>query len=78
MQAKKYDEAISYLSNYAASHPNSPENWRIYARIGDAYAEKGDRANAQAAFDKAMAAARDVTERTEVQDSINQFGSSVR
>ena len=78
MQAKKYDEAITYLSNYLASHPNSPEAWRAYALLGEAYAEKGDHPNAHASFEKAMAAAHNVTERTEVQDSINRLMSEMK
>jgi TolA-binding protein len=78
MQSKKYDDAIAYLSNYVTSHPNSSETWRAYALLGEAYAGKGDHPNAHAAFEKAMAAARDVTERTEVQDSINQLMSEMR
>jgi hypothetical protein len=69
--AKKYDEAIAYLNNYATAHPTSPELWRIYAGLGEAYAAKGDAAKSKESFDKAMAAAHDTSERTEVWDSIN-------
>ena len=78
MQSKKYDEAITYLSNYVASHPNSSEAWRAYALLGEAYAEKGDHPNAYASFEKAMSAAHNVTERTEVQDSINRLMSEMK
>ena len=78
MNGKKYDDAITYLSNYLTSHPNSPETWRVYAALGDAYAAKGDHPNAHAAFEKAMAAAHDVAERTEVQDSINSLMSEAK
>jgi len=78
MQAKKYDETISYLQNYLSSHPNSAETWRAYALLGEAYAEKGDHPNAHASFEKAMAAAHNVTERTEVQDSINRLMSEMK
>jgi predicted Zn-dependent protease len=71
MGEKKYAEAIAYLSDYARQHPQSTQLWRVYALLGDAYAGKGDSAKARASYDKAMAAAHDVSERTEVQDSIN-------
>jgi tetratricopeptide (TPR) repeat protein len=69
--AKKYDESISYLNNYAAAHPASHELWRVYTGLGETYAAKGDPAKAKEFFDKAMAAAHDMAERTEVWDSIN-------
>ena len=78
MQSKKYDDAITYLSNYVTSHPNSPEAYRAYAALGEAYAAKGDHPNAHASFEKAMAAAHNVTERTEVQDSINRLMSEMK
>jgi len=71
MSAKKTDEAISYLSNYMVAHPNSDQAWRVYSFLGEAYSAKGDTAKAKEAFDKAMAAAHDNAERTEVWDSIN-------
>src|SRR5205085_2340737 len=74
---KKYDQAISYLTGYISAHPNSAQLWRAYATLGQAYAEKGDQANAQQAFDKAMAAAHDMAERTEVQDYLNSLGAAV-
>src|SRR5262245_59537385 len=75
MNDKKYDEAIKYLNDYVAAHPNGDQLWRAYAQIGDAYAAKGDPARAREAFDKAMSVARDVTDREEVQDSINAMGA---
>lgn len=72
---KKYDDAIAFLTNYVSTHPNSPEAWRAYGILGQAYGEKGDQAKAREAFEKAMAAARDVTERTEVQDYLNSLGA---
>ncbi len=72
---KKYDEAISWLTNWINAHPNSKETWRAYSVLGQAYADKGDQAKAREAFDKAMAAAHDITERTEVQDYLNTIGS---
>jgi len=78
MQSKKYDDAIAYLSNYITSHPNSSEAWRAYALLGEAYAEKGDHPNAHASFEKAMTAAHNVTERTEVQDSVNRLMSEMK
>jgi predicted Zn-dependent protease len=78
INAKKYDDAITYLNGYAAAHANSPELWRVYSILGEAYAAKGDAAKAHEALDKAMAAAHDVTERTEVQDSINSIGAEVK
>jgi predicted Zn-dependent protease len=68
---KKYDEAIAWLSGYAARHPASPELWRVHAFLGDAYSGKKDRERARAEYEKAMAATHDNSERTEVQDSIN-------
>ncbi len=78
INAKKYDDAIAYLNGYAAAHAGSPELWRVYSILGEAYAAKGDAAKAHEALDKAMAAAHDVTERTEVQDSINSIGAEVK
>jgi hypothetical protein len=75
MGEKKYDEAIAYLSGYAGAHPQSPQLFRVYALLGDAHAAKGDSAKAHASYEKAMAAAHDVSERTEVQDSINAAGA---
>ncbi len=72
---KKYDEAISYLNGYLASHPNSAQAWRAYYMLGDAYARKGDAAKSKDAFDKAMASAHDAAEREEIQDAINALGA---
>jgi tetratricopeptide (TPR) repeat protein len=73
--AKKYDEAAAWLNNYASSHPNSGEQWRIYNGLGDVYAAKGDTAKARQFYDQAMSSARDNAERTEVWDSINAMGA---
>ena len=75
---KKYDEAIAFLNNYATAHPTSPELWRIYAGLGEVYAAKGDAAKAKENFDKAMAAAHDTAERTEVWDSINSAAAEIK
>jgi Protein of unknown function (DUF2911) len=75
MGAKKYDEAITYLSGYATAHPQSTQLWRVYAGLGEAYAAKGDSTKAKESFDKAMAAAHDTAEKTEVWDSINSIAS---
>jgi len=72
---KKYDEAITFLTNWINTHPNSRETWRAYTILGEAHAAKGDKAKSREALDKAMAAAHDITERTEVQDSLNSIGS---
>jgi tetratricopeptide (TPR) repeat protein len=72
---KKYDEAISYLTTYLRAHPNSPHAWRAYAYLGQVYGEKGDQVKAREAFDKAMAAARDATDRAEIQDFVNTLGA---
>ena len=72
---KKFDEAISWLTSWISAHPNSPEVWRAYSLLGQAYADKGDQAKAKEALDKAMAAAHDFTERTEVQDTLNGIGA---
>ena len=72
---KKYDEAISYLNGYLSSHPNTPEAWRVYYMLGDAYAHKGDAAKSKDAFDKAMSMAHDSAEREEVQDALNSLGA---
>ena len=66
------------MNNFIAAHPNSTQLYNAYALLGQAYAQKGDQAKSQAAFDKAMAAARDFTERTEVQDYINALGAEVK
>ena len=71
MSAKKTDDASSYLNNYLVAHPNSDQSWRVYAMLGEAYAAKGDTAKSKESFDKAMSAAHDNDERTEVWDSIN-------
>jgi hypothetical protein len=71
ISAKKYDEAITFLNNYSTAHASSPELWRVYAGLGDAYAAKGDMAKAKPYYDQAMGAAHDTAERTEVWDSIN-------
>jgi len=76
--AKKYDEAIAFLNNYATAHPTSPELWRVYAGLGEAYSAKGDAAKAKEFFDKAMAAAHDMAERTEVWDSINSAAAEMK
>ena len=75
INAKKYDEAISYLNGYIAAHPNTDQMWRIYTALGDAYTAKGDAAKAKEYYDKAMAAAHDSAEREEVWDSINAAGA---
>lgn len=76
--AKKYDDAITWLNNYATAHPTSPELWRVYAGLGEAYAAKGDAAKAKENFDKAMSAAHDTAERTEVWDSINSAAAEMK
>jgi len=78
MGAKKYDDAIAFLNDYAAKHPTSGELWRVYAGLGEAYSAKGDAAKAKENFDKAMAAARDAAERMEVWDSIATVGAEIK
>lgn len=78
VSAKKYDESIAFLNNYATAHPTSSELWRVYAGLGETYAAKGDAAKAKEYFDKAMAAARDTTEREEVWDSINAAAAEMK
>lgn len=78
MNDKKYDDAIAYLTGYETAHAASPHLWRVYVAIGDAWTAKGDAAKAKTFYDKAMAAAHDVSERTEVQDSINAAGAEVK
>ena len=75
MAEKKYDEALKYLNEYIAAHPNSPNRWRILAMIGDTYLAKGDQAKAKDYYDQAMSAAPDVADKEEVQDSINAMGA---
>ncbi len=75
MGEKKYDEALKFLSDFIAAHPNSSQTWRVYALMGQAYAAKGDQAKSRQSFDKAMAAAHDVADREEVMDSINSVGA---
>jgi hypothetical protein len=76
--AKKYDEAIAFLNNYATAHPASAELWRIYTGLGEAYGAKGEATKAKEYFDKAMNAAHDTAERTEVWDSINSAASEAK
>ena len=78
MGAKKTDDAIAYLNTYVTAHPTSSELWRVYSFLGEAYAAKGDSAKSKEAFDKAMAAAHDNAERTEVWDSINSVMSDAK
>jgi hypothetical protein len=78
LSAKKYDESIAFLNNYAAAHPSSTELWRVYAGLGETYAAKGDAAKAKESFDKAMAAAHDTAEKTEVWDSINSAAAVMK
>ena len=73
--AKKYDDAVAWLNNYATAHPNSTELWRVYNGLGDVYAAKGDTAKARQYYDQAMNAAHDNAERTEVWDSINAMAA---
>ena len=73
--AKKYDEAVTWLNNYAAAHPSSSELWRVYNGLGDVYAAKGDKTKARQYYDQAMNGAHDNAERTEVWDSINAMSS---
>jgi tetratricopeptide (TPR) repeat protein len=73
--AKKYDDAIAWLNNYATAHPNSTELWTVYSGLGDVYAAKGDTAKARQYYDQAMNAAHDNAERTEVWDSINSMAA---
>jgi len=75
---KKYDDAIAYLNNYIAAHPNTTQAYTVHALLGQAYAEKGDRATAHAEFDKALAAAHDMAERVEVYDYINGLAADQR
>jgi hypothetical protein len=70
--------SFSYLNNYAAAHPSSGELWRVYTGLGEMYAVKGDPAKAKEYFDKAMAAAHDTAEKTEVWDSINTAATEAK
>ncbi|HYS56362.1 MAG TPA: DUF2911 domain-containing protein [Thermoanaerobaculia bacterium] len=72
---KKPDEAIAFLNNWITSHPNSRETWRAYSILGQAYAEKGDQAKAREAFNKAMTASTQESDRVEVQDFLNSLGA---
>ena len=78
MNAKKYDDTIAYLNGYVTAHPSTNQLWRIYAATGDAYTAKGDAAKAKEYYDKAMAAAHDTAERTEVWDSINSAAADAK
>jgi hypothetical protein len=73
---KKYDDALKYLNDYLAAHPNSPNRWRVVSAIGDVYAAKGDREKAMQMYDQAKGLAPDAADKEEVQDSINSLGSS--
>ena len=72
---KKYDDAISYVNSFVASHPNSSQLWLAYSILGQAYAEKGDQAKAKEAFNKAMAASTEESDRVTVQDFLNSIGA---
>jgi len=72
---KKYDDAITYLNNFIASHPNSSQSWLAYSILGQAYSEKGDQAKAREAFNKAMAASQQESDRVTVQDFLNSIGA---
>ncbi|HWS71460.1 MAG TPA: DUF2911 domain-containing protein [Thermoanaerobaculia bacterium] len=74
---KKYDEAVAQLDAWIAAHPQHAELWRAQSVAGDMYVAKGDKAKARERFDKAMALAKDQTERTEVQDSINGMEAEI-
>jgi tetratricopeptide (TPR) repeat protein len=65
---KKYDEALTSLGQQTS--------WRGLVAIGDAWNGKGDKAKAMELYQKAMAAATNQSDRTEVQDSINALGAS--
>jgi hypothetical protein len=64
---KKYDDAITSLGD--------TKSWRGLSAIGDAWAAKGDKTKAMEFYDKAMAAAQNQSDKTEVQDSINALGA---
>ncbi len=72
---KKYDEAIAWLTDYAAKHPGSRQLWGVHAALGDAYAGKHDLVRARQSWEKAMSLAHDTAEKVEVQDSINAAGA---
>ena len=78
LNKKNYDESIAYLNNYAAAHPSSRELWRVYTGLGEVYVAKGDQTKAKEYFDKAMAAAHDTAEKTEVWDSINTAAAEAK
>jgi tetratricopeptide (TPR) repeat protein len=75
MNAKKYDDAMKYLNDYLAAHPNSDNRWRIMTSIGDVYAAKGDAAKAMQMYEQAKSLAPDAADKEEVQDSINALGA---
>ncbi len=64
---KKYDDAIKSLGD--------AKSWRGLNAIGDAWAAKGEKAKAMEFYDKAMTAAQNQSDKTEVQDSINALGA---
>jgi hypothetical protein len=72
---KKNDEAIAWLNDYLARHPDSRELWRVHAFLAQAYAEKHDPARMKASLEKAFAATRDSAEHEEVQDTVNSIGA---
>jgi len=78
LNKKNYDESIAYLNNYAAAHPSSRELWRVYTGLGEVYVAKGDQTKAKEYFDKAMAAAHDTAEKTEVWDSSNTAAAEAK
>jgi hypothetical protein len=77
MGEKKYDEAMKYLNDYLAAHPNSDNRWRVVSLIGDVYAARGDKAKAMEMYDQAKGLAPDAADKEEVQDSINALGAGM-
>ncbi len=70
MSQKKFDEAIKSLGD--------TKSWRGLNALGDAWAGKGDKAKAMEFYGKAMSAAQNQSDKTEVQDSINALGAEAK
>ncbi|HKC25413.1 MAG TPA: DUF2911 domain-containing protein [Thermoanaerobaculia bacterium] len=59
----KTDEAVEVFKKNVKDHPGS---WNVYDSLGEAYAKKGDKAQARASYEKAMAMVKDEAQRKRI------------
>jgi hypothetical protein len=64
---KKVDEAIKVL---LAATQRFPEAWNLHDSLGEALALKGDKAGAQAAYSKALALAKETSQKKRIEGAI--------